>query len=289
MSSLILAPKGREINTLISQGEVKYTSEDHKTWAYLYKTQLLNLQNFSYPKILEYTQKLSLPKNSVPQLEEVSQKLYEKTGWQICEVVDLIDGEMFFQLLSNRIFPSTSYIRGRDELSISRDPDIFHDLFGHCPILLDEMCADLFQKFGLLGLRLDQVQRSFLQRLFWFTFETGLTQTKQGIKIYGGSLLSSIKESRYAIEDPVPRRREFNISEVFRTSFRADLLQPIYYAIQHFEQLHTIYTDEDALKKNIEIAYELGEFFPLFPIDIGEQKYMSYNICRFVHQKPSDL
>tara|TARA_B100000614_G_C14472535_1_gene463122 strand:- start:531 stop:1094 length:564 start_codon:yes stop_codon:yes gene_type:complete len=182
------------------------------------------------------------------------------------------------------MFPSTIYIRSNDEASLSRDPDIFHELFGHCPILLDEVQANLFQRFGYLGLRLDQVQQAFLQRLFWFTFETGLIQTKYGLKIYGGSLLSSIKESRYAVEDVTPLKRRFNMIDIFRSSYRADILQLIYYIITDFSQLHTMLNDIETIKKNIDIAYELGEFSPLFPIEKQHVKYMSYNICQFVQE-----
>jgi phenylalanine-4-hydroxylase len=266
----------------MTQGKVNYSDDNHRTWEYLYKTQIINLQDLAYHRMLKCLEEFSLPKNYIPQLDEVSQKLYKKTGWQVSKVDDLIDGEIFFQLLSDRMFPSTIYIRSNDEASLSRDPDIFHELFGHCPILLDEMHANLFQKFGSLGLRLDQVQRAFLQRLFWFTFETGLIHTKHGLKIYGGSLLSSIKESRYAVEDSAPLKQEFNMIDMFRTSYRADLLQSIYYVITDFSQLHSMLDDIELIKKNIEIAYELGEFPPSFPIEKPYIKYMSYNICQHV-------
>lgn len=285
MSHLIQNPKCQcNLYLLVSQERVKYSKENHRTWKYLYNTQIINLQNIAYPRMLEYIEELSLPKNYIPQLFEVSKKLYKKTGWKVSKVGDLIDGEMFFQLLSNRMFPSTIYIRSNDEASLSRDPDIFHELFGHCPILLDETYASLFQKFGLLGLQLDQVQRAFLQRLFWFTFETGLLQTKYGLRIYGGSLLSSIKESRYAIENTAPIKRNFNMIDIFRTSYRADLLQSIYYVITDFSQLHDMLNNIESIKKSIEIAYELGEFPPFFPIEGQYLKYMSYNICKFVQE-----
>lgn len=269
---------------LSPQKKVKYSDENHQTWQYLYSTQILNLQDLAHTKILECLQEISLPKNHIPQLDEVSKKLYKKTGWQVYKVVDLIDGELFFQLLSDRKFPSTLYIRSNDESSLSRDPDIFHELFGHCPALFDEAYANLFQKFGLLGLQLDQVQRAFLQRLFWFTFETGLIQTKHDLKIYGGSLLSSIKESRYAIEDVSPLKRNFDMVDIFRTSYRADLLQPVYYIISDFSQLHAMLSDIKSIKKNIEIAYELGEFSPLFPIEEQYSKYINYNICKHMQE-----
>lgn len=272
------------IQPLNLQEKVKYSDENHQTWQYLYNTQILNLQDLAHIKMLECLEEISLPKNHIPQLDEVSKKLYKKTGWQVSKVGDLIDGELFFQLLSDRMFPSTIYIRSNDEASLSRDPDIFHELFGHCPVLLDDAYASLFQRFGHLGLQLDQVQRAFLQRLFWFTFETGLIQTKHGLKIYGGSLLSSIKESSYAIKDVSPLKRNFNMVDIFRTSYRADLLQPIYYIISDFSQLHAMLNDIESIKKNIEFAYELGEFSPLFPIEEQYSKYINYNICKLLQK-----
>lgn len=277
-------------NDNIKSQNVKYSAEENNTWFSLYNEQILNLCDLAWDRVLECINELSLPKNHIPQLGEVSEKLYKKTGWQVVQVEDLIDGDAFFQLLSNRIFPSTIYIRGNTETSLaedadishSKDPDIFHELFGHCPLLLDAQYANLFEKFGQIGLQLDKVQRMFFQRLFWFTFETGLVNTPAGLKIYGGSLLSSIKESRYAVENPLPLKEDFNMIDIFRTSYRADLIQSIYYIALDLSQFLTMLNDVDLIKKNIEIAYELGEFFPLFPIEEKYSKYTSYNICKFI-------
>ncbi len=264
----------------ISHDFVNYSKNDHATWSHLYTMQENNLKDLAHPKVLGCLEKIALPKENIPQLKEISDRLCEETGWQISRVEDLIDSYEFFELLSNRIFPSTVYIRNSKELSLSRDPDIFHELFGHCPILLDKSHADLFQKFGILGLKLDEIERKFLQRLFWFTFETGLIMTNNGLKIYGGSLLSSIQESRYSITDTNVPRKSFDLISVFRTPYRADLLQGIYYIIQNFSQLYTILDDSDLIRKKIEIAYNLGEFLPSFPVEEKFEKYINYNICK---------
>lgn len=269
-----------------SQELIKYSDKDHKMWEYLYNTQIYNLQDIAYSKMLEYLNELSLPKDHIPQLYEISKVLYKKTGWQVCRVEELIDGNVFFQMLANKEFPSTIYIRDDEEALLSRDPDIFHEIFGHCPILLDKKYASLFEKIGVLGLQFDETQRGFLQRLFWFTFETGLFNSAHGLKVYGGSLLSSIKESRYAVKNVEPIKKAFDMVNIFRTPYRADLLQPIYYVISNFSELYSMLDNINKIKKDMELAYNLGEFSPLFPVEPEYTKYINYNICKFVHEQP---
>ncbi len=259
---------------------IKYKKHENETWEYLYQTQRQNLTDIAHSKLLSYIDELNFPKNEIPQLHDVSKTLYNKSGWQILRVEDLINATEFFGLLSDRIFPSTVYIRTSSELVLSRDPDIFHELFGHCPILLDKNNAKLFQKFGKLGIQLDELQQKFLQRLFWFSYETGLIQEKDDLKIYGGSLMSSIEESRYAVESNTVPRKEFNILDVFRTPYRADIVQGIYFIIDNFKQLYRILEDPDHVKRSMEKAYNLGEFPPLFPLGEEFQKYINQNICK---------
>lgn len=270
------------IHQFTPQKEIHHSETSHDMWRYLYSTQIENLRDLAYYKILAHLEELSLPTDRIPQLEEVSCKLYQKTGWEIFKVTELIDNKSFFELLYNKTFPSTIYIRNTQEACLSKDPDIFHEIFGHCPFLLDKKFAAIFQKFGYLGRQFDKIQRSFLQRLFWFTFETGLVVTKKKNKIYGGSLLSSIRESRYAVESSLPIRKPFDMVDVFRTPYRADLIQPIYFVISDFAALTDMLNDADYIKKNIEIAYNLGEHPALFPVEKEYRKYTSYNICGFI-------
>ncbi len=264
----------------IKSEPIKYTKHENETWAYLYKNQRENLTDLAHPKLLSYIDELDFPKDGIPQLHDVSKTLYNKSGLQISRVEELIDATEFFGLLSERIFPSTVYIRSSSELALSRDPDVFHELFGHCPILLDKNNAELFQKFGKIGLQLDELQQKFLQRLFWFSYETGLVEVENGLKVYGGSMMSSIEESRYAIESNTVPRKEFNILDVFRTPYRADIIQGIYFVIRDFKQLYTILEDPDHVKRSMEEAYNLGEFPPLFPLSKKFQKYINQNICK---------
>jgi phenylalanine-4-hydroxylase len=287
MSHIIQNPQYKsDVSEHPAQDLIMYSDKDHKTWQYLYNTQTYNLQDIAHSNMLEYLKELSLPEDHIPQLGEISKVLHKKTGWQVCRAVDLLDGDAFFQLLADRKFPSTIYIRDNEEVLLSKDPDIFHEIFGHCPILLDGVFASLFEKIGLLGLQFDEIQRGFLQRMFWFTFETGLFDSSHGLKVYGGSLLSSIRESRYAVKSVEPIKRAFEMINIFRTSYRADLLQPIYYVISNFSELHTMLDNVDQIKKNMELAYNLGEFFPLFPVEQEYSKYINYNICKFVHEQP---
>ena len=278
---MIQNPNFKNINQKdIPQNIIKYSQKDDDTWNYLCRTQLENLQNLAHPNILKYLEEFSLPKQNVPQLGEFSDKLHKKTGWKISRVEDLIDSYSFFHLLANKIFPSTVYIRTDQNIFLSKDPDIFHELFGHCPILLDINNAKIFEKFGLMGLQLDKDQRQFLQRLFWFTFETGLINTVCGLKIYGGSLVSSIKESSYSLRNDNVVRKPFDIVQIFRTPYRADILQGIDYVIDDFSQLYTMLDNIDLIKERIDMAYSLGEFSPYFPVEKEYEKYMNYNLCK---------
>lgn len=280
MSHMIQNSKLKNLEDNIFIEQVEYSEEDHKTWRDLYTTQIQNLKELAYTRVLECLEEFSLPENRIPQLEEITQKLYQKAGWKVTKVDGLIEGDIFFQLLANKIFPSTVYIRNKTEIDLSRDPDIFHEIFGHCSLLLDKDYAELFKRFGYIGLQLDDVQRAFFQRLFWFTIETGLIDTSNGLKIYGGSLVSSIKESRYAIENNKVIRRPLNMIDVLRTPYRADILQPIYYIIRNFSELQVFLSDINLIKKNIEMAYEFGEIPPLFLVENEYSKYTSYNICK---------
>ncbi len=257
---------------------ISYSADDHKTWERLYTLQTENLKDLAHPRFLKNLSDLTLPQNQIPQLEEISKTLFKKAGWRIAEVTGLIDGDDFFGLLSQRVFPSTTYLRNSSELFISRDPDIFHELFGHCPFLLDKRHALLFEKFGHHGLKLDKVQRQFLQRLFWFTFETGLILESQKLKIYGGSLLSSIKESSFSLKSHKVKRPLFNTVQIFRTPYRADILQNIYYVLKDFSTLDGLLDDLDLLKRKMEIAYDLGEFPPSFSLDKTQSRYTNINI-----------
>lgn len=258
---------------------MRYSIDHHKLWQYLYITQKNNLETIACPAFMTALQKINLPIDYIPQIEEVSRNLFEYSGWRIKEVDGLIENECFFDMLKHKTFPSTTYIRNNDEIELSKSPDIFHELFGHCPLLTSDDYSVLMQKFGDVALQLDKVGKKFIQRLFWFTLEVGLIRTNQGVKIYGGSLLSSSLESFRSIYSTSPIRKTYNVVNIFRTPYRADLAQQIYYIIEDVDAIFNFLCDISYVKKCIEQACTLGEFAPLFPIDNQYDIYTSYNIC----------
>jgi phenylalanine-4-hydroxylase len=263
-----------------TSNEVNYTYEENEKWKFLYHKQRSNLESLMHPSLLQALDNLHLPKSYIPTLDEVSRRLSSVTGWQVAKVDGLIKATEFFTLLSEKKFPSTTYIRSEEELSLSRDPDIFHEIFGHCPMLMIEEYADFVHKVGRLGLVLNKTQRCFLLRLFWFTFEVGLVQYNGQIKIFGGSLASSYLEADLAINSSTALRKPFSMLDILRTPYRADIPQSIYYILPDISQVTTLLDDVEAFKLVAAEAYELGEFAPLFTVDPNFSKYMSLNICR---------
>ncbi len=149
----------------------------------------------------------------------------------------MISAEAFFTLLSQRTFPVATFIRIPEELDYLPEPDIFHELFGHCPMLTQKVVADFVEAYGHYALKASPERLERLARLFWFTVEFGLIQTAEGLRCYGGGILSSSQETVYALEDPFPQRQKFDLLEVLRTPFRIDKMQGQYFVLDHFEQL----------------------------------------------------
>ena len=168
----------------------------------------------------------------------------------------------FFDLLANRQFPAATFIRTREELNYLQEPDIFHELFGHTPLLTNKYFGDFTQKYGELGLAASKEDRVYLARMYWFTVEFGLMQKPgEGLSIYGGGILSSIGETEYALGDK-PQRKPFTISDALRTPYRIDIMQPLYYVIEDLRQLFEL-TQQD-LMAMVAQAKQLGLHTPLF-------------------------
>ena len=214
-------------------------------------------------EFLEGLKILNFPQDRVPQLQEVNSPLEKETGWKVARVPALIGFEKFFTLLANREFPAATFIRTREELDYLQEPDIFHELFGHCPMLTNKVYADFMQKYGELGLKANPKDRVMLARLYWFTVEFGLIQTAQGLKIYGGGILSSIGETPYSLEDDKPNRKPFDILDMFRTPYRIDILQTVYFIIQNYQELYDVLNQD--VFSIIAKARELGMHAPTYP------------------------
>lgn len=245
-----------------SEGRVAYTEEENAIWQALYQRQMKVIPNRVHPAFMRGLQALDLPSDRVPQPFEVSTVLQKQTGWVIEPVPALINFDRFFRLLADRHFPAASFIRTREELDYLQEPDIFHEIFGHCPMLTYPHFADFTANYGATGVDASKQERVFLARLYWFTVEFGLIDTRQGLRIYGGGIASSPGETIYALESDIPERRPFDVLDVLRTPYRIDEYQKIYYVIERPEVLYDLAQID--LMPLIHKAMELGEFPPAY-------------------------
>ena len=246
-------------------GFIAYSAEEHHVWRILFERQQSLLPGRACDAFLQGLQALQLTAERIPQLTDVSRYLKAKTGWQVVPVPALISARAFFELLASKRFPAATFIRTEDELNYVKEPDIFHELFGHCPLLTDEVYANFLHDYAVNVLRFPESDWPLLQRLFWFTVEFGLIRTQDGLRAYGGGILSSIQETVYSVESDVPLRVCFHPVAAFRTPYRIDRLQPVYFVIDSFHQLYDVATTDMAAL--LLRARALGEYPPFFPVD----------------------
>lgn len=220
-----------------ARGFVDYSATEHSTWATLIQRQLAAVESVACAEFLDGLSALKLPTDRIPQLPDVNRRLRATTGWEVAAVPALIPFSEFFALLAARRFPAATFIRRPDELDYLQEPDIFHEIFGHVPMLMHPDFADFTAYYGQLGLQAEPAERVYLARLYWFTVEFGLIQRHQGLQIYGGGILSSIGETQYALEPGPARHSPFELDAVLRTPYRIDIMQPQYYLLDNFRTL----------------------------------------------------
>lgn len=245
-----------------AQGIVEYTDEENGTWHDLFERQIVLLKSRACQEYLDGIDALGITSSHIPQVPEVNARLRKLTGWEIAAVPALINFQKFFELMADRKFPAATFIRRREELDYLQEPDIFHEIFGHCPLLTVPVYADFMHQYGELGLRSSKEERAMLARLYWFTVEFGLIETMNGLRIYGGGILSSYGESQYALESAVPKRQPLEVIEAFRTPYRIDIFQPIYFVIKNFAELFDLMQTD--LIAQVNKARALGMHAPLF-------------------------
>jgi len=244
---------------------VPYTDIEHQTWNTLITRQLPVVANRACDEFLHGLDILRFTKDSVPQLPDVNKNLFNATGWQVAPVPALINFDKFFNLLANKKFPAATFIRVPEELDYIQEPDIFHELFGHCPMLTNQIYADFTESYGKLGVGAPPKVQKLLARLYWFTIEFGLIERNNNLKIYGGGILSSIGETVYALDSDIPERKPFDPLTIFRTPYRIDIFQTTYFVIKQLEDLYKVMnTDIMAI---LEQAIKLGEFPPTYPVE----------------------
>lgn len=245
-----------------ANGIAHYTEEENAVWQTLIERQLKIIENRACDEHIEGIKMLNMPIDRIPQCKDISAALYKATGWQLEPVPALIPFEQFFHLLATRRFPAATFIRTREELDYLQEPDIFHEVFGHCPLLTNAAYAEFTHTYGKLGLNASKEDRALLARLYWFTIEFGLIKKNNHLRIYGGGILSSKGETIYSLEDPKVDRRPFDPLEALRTPYRIDIMQPIYYVIDSFDTLFDL-TNTDLIGL-IHKARELGEYDPVY-------------------------
>lgn len=222
----------------VEQDWSRYTPEEHALYRRLFERQSKLVPRYACPEWIEAIGRIEGAAREVPKFDEISRKLRAATGWEIVAVPGLIPDDAFFTHLANRRFPVTVWLRRPDEFDYIVEPDVFHDFFGHVPLLFDRVYADHLHEYGKGGLkamRLDAVK--MLARLYWFTIEFGLMRTPIGIRAYGAGLLSSGGELAHCVDDPRPRRLPFELERIMRTEYQIDRYQDTYFVIDSFDHL----------------------------------------------------
>lgn len=244
-------------------GWIDYSDEENAVWETLYSRQMKILPNRACNEYLRGIDLLEIAQDKIPQIPAMNKRLNALTGWEVVGVPALIDFATFFDLLADKKFPCATFIRNRDELDYLQEPDIFHEIFGHCPLITVPAYANFMEQYGKLGKNVSHKDKVMLARLYWFTIEFGLLNTKQGLRIYGGGILSSFGETQYCLEDDKPLRKPLEVIDALRTPYRIDIFQSIYFVINKFDDLFDIM--ETDLIAAISKARELGMHKPLFP------------------------
>jgi phenylalanine-4-hydroxylase len=239
-------PAGAAADWTIPQRWADYTAEEHATWDRLFARQTAMLQGRAAQAFLDGLDVLHLSRPGIPDFEELSERLMKLTGWQVVAVPGLVPEDMFFAHLAERRFVAGRFIRRPDQLDYIEAPDVFHDVFGHVPLLSNPVFADYMQAYGKGGLRAAGAGAiEMLARLYWYTVEFGLVREAGGLKLYGAGIVSSHGESIFALDDPSPNRLGFDLKRLLRTQYRIDDYQQVYFVIDSFEDLlrQTLETD----------------------------------------------
>ncbi|THD34547.1 MAG: phenylalanine 4-monooxygenase [Sphingomonas sp.] len=239
-------PPGAAADWSIPQDWAHYTAEEHATWDTLFARQAKLLPGRASEAYLRGLDVLKLSKPGIPDFAELSDRLMKLTGWQVIAVPGLVPDDVFFDHMANRRFVAGNFIRRPDQLDYLQEPDVFHDVFGHVPMLADPVFGDYLAAYGRGGQRalgLDALK--YLGRLYWYTVEFGLIAEPEGLRIYGSGIVSSYSESQFALDDPSPNRIGFDLARVMRTEYRIDDFQQNYFVIPSFDELLRVTVETD--------------------------------------------
>jgi phenylalanine-4-hydroxylase len=230
----------------IPQAWENYSREEHGVWDTLYRRQATLLPGRACQPFLDGLKRLNLGEGGIPDFRRLSDRLGRLTGWEVVAVPGLVPEDVFFEHLSERRFVAGQFIRRPDQLDYLEEPDVFHDVFGHVPLLAHPVFADYMQAYGAGGLRsMGFGALHKLARLYWYTVEFGLIAEADGLKLYGAGIVSSAGESVFALDNSSPNRIGFDLTRVMRTSYRIDDYQQTYFVIDSFDQLLADTRDTD--------------------------------------------
>lgn len=237
----------------------KYTEQDQAVWRILYERQEDSLKQLATKDYLQAVQELGFSSEGIPRFEHIDAYLSERTGWVIEVVPGLVEQHIFFKLLSQKKFPCSTWLRKMDELDYLEEPDMFHDVFGHVPVLSNPHFSAFTQEIGRLGYKYYDNPRAIelIGRMYWFTIEFGLIREEEQLKIYGAGILSSHGETLYSVGSE-PKHHEFSVQHIMETDFRIDVFQSEYFVIDSYKQLfESIPEMEDRLLYNLEHMGEI--------------------------------
>ena len=257
---MTMRPPGAAADWTIPQAWESYTPEEHAVWDTLYARQVKLLPGRVAPEFMAGLDMLGMERPGIPDFADLSDRLMKATGWQVVAVPGLVPEDVFYDHLANRRFVAGQFIRKPDQLDYLEEPDIFHDVFGHVPLLAHPHFADYMQAYGKGGQRaggLNAIPK--LARLYWYTVEFGLIRDGDALKIYGAGIVSSFGETGFALDDASPNRIGFDLKRVMRTKYRIDDYQQTYFVIDSFEDLlrQTLETDFAPIYAAIEREPEL--------------------------------
>ncbi len=220
-----------------ANGRFAYSAEEDAVWGELFTRQMAYLKGRASPAFFDGVRTLGLTATEVPQIAEVDSRLAQVTQAGVEGVPAIIPPAQFFQLLSERRFPVATFLRRREDMDYIEEPDIFHEVFGHCPLLTNPDYCDFIERFGKIAVGLGKGYSWRLFRLFWFTVEFGMIRTPEGLRAYGAGIVSSPSEAEHATSGAA-EMRDFDLMEILRMPYRIDIVQPVYFVIDSFEQLN---------------------------------------------------
>jgi phenylalanine-4-hydroxylase len=234
----IAGSRGMRDDWTIDQRWDDYAPDEHAVWRTLFERQSALLPGRACDEFVAGMRALPIGAEAIPDFRRLSDVLLSRTGWQVVAVPGLVPDDVFFEHLANRRFPAGHFIRKRHELDYLKEPDVFHDVFGHVPMLMNPVIADYIQAYGIGGLRAKKLGvLEQLARVYWYTIEFGLVRQSGGLRIYGSGIVSSHGETRFALDDDSPNRIAFDLTRVMRTRYRIDDFQETYFVVDNLDAL----------------------------------------------------